>query len=150
MSANTGGGAGRRRAECDGGRDTENRSGTTHGGSGAGAGAPSILPLELSEESVVQALAEFCQSGYSRRMCDFLQVSPTDYGTLEGMFDKTFHEPSWSYKRVQLHGRRVEFKLKEIFHQREGLRDRLATYLRARVPQVSEVHVMIRDGVDIY
>ena len=34
--------------------------------------------------------------------------------------------------------------------QVEGLKDRLATYIRARMPEIVEIHAVLRDGVDIY
>ena len=51
---------------------------------------------------------------------------------------------------VQLTGAKVVVKMKPTLNQVEGLKDRLAKYLRARMPEIAEIHVVLRDGVDIF
>ena len=38
----------------------------------------------------------------------------------------------------------------QAFANVEGLFDRLATYVRARLPQIRQIHEKIRDGVKIH
>ena len=35
-------------------------------------------------------------------------------------------------------------------YRHRPLKDRLAKYLRARMPEIAEIHVVLRDGVDIF
>ena len=51
---------------------------------------------------------------------------------------------------VQLTGAKLVVKMKPTLNQVEGLKDRLAKYLRARLPEIGEIHVVLRDGVDIF
>ena len=109
-------------------------------GQRAGGGAPAHAEqLQLDTESVVLVLTEFLQSVYARQVFNFCQAQPTDIGTIEGMFEKIHLGPS-----------RVQFKLKQAYTNVEGLKERLAMYLRARIPAIAEVHAVQRDGLDIY
>ena len=42
------------------------------------------------------------------------------------------------------------FRWLQAFANVEGLFDRLATYVRARLPQIRQVHEKIRDGIKIH
>ena len=51
---------------------------------------------------------------------------------------------------MQLTGAKLVVKMKPTLNQVEGLKDRLAKWLRARLPELGEIHVVLRDGVDIF
>ena len=58
--------------------------------------------------------------------------------------------PHARFESVRLTDAKVVVKMKPTLNQVEGLKDRLAKYLRARMPEVVEIHAVLRDGVDIY
>ena len=95
--------------------------------------------LQLERDNIVLVLSEFVRSDYARVLCNHCQVSPTDYGKINGMFEQ-----------VQLGDGKVVVRLKRVFETNEGLMDRCAKYLRARIPQVRTVELVHRDGRDIY
>ena len=99
-----------------------------------------LEPLDLNLDTVGTVFGEFVESDYAVGQCNTAYISPTDFGQIHGMFD-----------RVELDGARVEVQLKRVFDERnEALLERLAMYLRARIPNIREVHAKNRDGVNIY
>ncbi|EOD11982.1 hypothetical protein EMIHUDRAFT_120222 [Emiliania huxleyi CCMP1516] len=85
--------------------------------------------------SVGVVLTEFVQSDYARAVFNTRRVGGSDYGQIHGMFDS-----------VRLVGTRLELKPRQACENVEGLFDRLAKYLRARIPQIKDVVEIIRDG----
>ena len=51
---------------------------------------------------------------------------------------------------MRLVGSKLEFRLKKEVANVEGLVDRLAKYIRARLPQITQIHETHRDGVNIH
>lgn len=103
--------------------------------------APAEARLGLDRDSVALVLSEFVQSDYAMQVFKHAGVqSVTDYGTIPGMFEM-----------VQLIDAKVELKLKRSF---EGssltLLDRCSKYMRARIPELREIHSVTRDGRDIW
>ena len=103
--------------------------------------APAEARLGLDRDSVALVLSEFVQSDYATQVFNHAGVqSVTDYGTIPGMFET-----------VRLIDAKVELKLKRAF---EGssltLLDRCSRYMRARIPELREIHSVTRDGVDIW
>lgn len=97
--------------------------------------------LQLDRDSVALVLSEFVQSNYAMQLFSNAGVqSVTDYGTIPGMFET-----------VRLIDTKVELKLKGSF---EGssltLMDRCSRYMRARIPEVREIHLLSRDGLGIW
>ena len=101
-------------------------------------------PVGPSGSSIRQALQEFVESAYARTLCNRFNVSPTDYGQIDGMF-----------QTVTLSDARLKLRLKQAFNERnEALMDRLSRYLRVRVPDLREIQAVHgapgREGLDIY
>ena len=94
-------------------------------------------PSTSSNVGVV--LTEFVQSDYARQVFNFRRVPGTDYGTIRGMFQS-----------VQLVSTRLELKTSMQCQNVEGLFERLAMYLRARIPDITEIHEMHKDGMNIH
>jgi len=92
-----------------------------------------------SSSSVALVLTEFVRSDYARQVFNYCRVAGTDYGQIRGMFES-----------VRLVGTKLELKPKQACANVEGLFDRLAKYLRARIPQIKEIHEMTRDGSNIH
>ena len=92
--------------------------------------------LPPASSSVAKVLTEFVQSTYARQIFNNRRAAGTDYGQIRGMFSS-----------IRLVGGRLELtpKLENV----EGLSSRLAMYLRARIPQLKEIHEVLRDGVNI-
>jgi len=89
-------------------------------------GAP---PAQLDVDSVVAVLLEFVQSDYARQQCNYVNAAPTDYGTIEGMFDK-----------VEISDAKLMLKLSRSFEQRStSILDKLTRHLRTRMPQVESL-----------
>jgi len=105
------------------------------------AQAQALQPLPLNVDSVAQVLTEFVRSRYAWETFNYANLQcVTDYGTLEGMFHT-----------VQVkEGGTIVLKMQPAFSSMEGLLDRVTTYLRARIPQIVQVHAVHRDGFDIY
>ena len=101
--------------------------------------APPVEALQLDTDTVALVLSEFVDSKYARSVCNHVQIQPTDFGQIDGMFDS-----------VQVGEANVVVKLKRVFTNVEGLMDRLAVYLRARIPHIKAINSVHRDGVDIY
>jgi hypothetical protein len=104
--------------------------------------SPTLEALQLDRDSVALVLTEFVRSDYARQTCNNCNVMDVmDYGQIDGMFES-----------VRLVNTKIEVKLKRTFGERnEALLDRLAMYLRARIPQPRlQIHAMHRDGEDIY
>lgn len=89
--------------------------------------------------SVAHVLITFVQSDYARTVFNYRSAAGTDYGRLGGMFDY-----------VRLVDNRLELKVKQSFQNVQGLFDRLSKYIRARIPQIKEIHEMHRDGMTIH
>ena len=110
---------------------------------GMAQGAPAAKPeppVALDQAGVEQVLTEFVQSMYAATLFRNFRCEPTDYGQIAGMFEF-----------VQLERGGVVLKLKRTFgEQNTALLDRMALYLRARIPQMQSIRVMHRDGQDIY
>ena len=52
---------------------------------------------------------------------------------------------------MQLGEAKLVLRLKRVFDERNThLLERLALYLRAKIPQIKQVHALHRDGMDIY
>ena len=100
-----------------------------------------LEPLPFDEEGVTQALAEFVNSEYALTVFRFRQCSPTDFGEVFGMFYS-----------VELVGEsKILLRLKQVFDERNtDLLERVARYLRARIPDVKQVTGVHRDGTDMY
>ena len=97
-------------------------------------------PLLLDPAGVEQVLTEFVQSVYALTLFRNFKCEPTDYGQIAGMFEF-----------VQLRQGGIVVKLKRTFGETNpGLLDRMANYLRARIPQLKTVTVIHREGQDIY
>lgn len=107
------------------------------GAPGAQTHVLDALPLDVPSLTLV--LEEFVESDYASQVCSCCNLQPTDYGAISGMFES-----------VRLTDAKVVVKLKPTLNQVEGLKDRLATYIRARMPEIVEIHAVLRDGVDIY
>ena len=96
--------------------------------------------LERNVESVALVLTEFVRSDYARQCFNHCNAQPTDYGQLEGMF-----------QMVRLADKKLVVKLRRAFDERnDALLDRLTRYLRARIPEIGEIHAIHREGQDIY
>mmetsp|Transcript_10638 Transcript_10638/g.25562 ORF Transcript_10638/g.25562 Transcript_10638/m.25562 type:complete len:169 (+) Transcript_10638:122-628(+) len=96
--------------------------------------------LELNRDNVALVLTEFVQSTYARHVCNHHNVPPTDYGQIGGMFES-----------VQIVKTTIVLQLKRAFDERnDALLERVTRYLRVKIPQISEIHVTHRDGLDIY
>jgi hypothetical protein len=103
--------------------------------------AQALQPLPVDVASVSQVLTEFVESRYAWDTFNYANIQcVTDYGTLEGMFQRV---------QVKEDGT-IVLKMKPAFSSMEGLLDRVTTYLRARMPQVAQVHAVHRDGFDIH
>ena len=90
--------------------------------------------LPLDSNSVAVVLNTFVRSSYAKQLCDYCYVQPTDYFTVEGMF-----------QTVKLIDNRIEIELKDAFKQRsKPLLDRLALYLKARVPGIVQMQAVER------
>ena len=90
--------------------------------------------LPLDSNSVAVVLNTFVRSSYAKQLCDYCYVQPTDYFTVEGMF-----------QTVKLIDNRIEIELKDAFKQRsKPLLDRLALYLKARVPGIVQMQTVER------
>ena len=104
---------------------------------------PSILPepLQLDRENLIEVLYEFVRSDYAKQKCNHFNIQPvTDWGQIGGMF-----------VMVKISGCNINLRLKGAFNERnEALLDRLARYLRARIPEIVELHAVHREGRDIY
>ena len=87
---------------------------------------------------VALVLTEFVQSDYARQVFNCARVGGTDYGQIRGMFES-----------VRLRGGILELTFTKACQNVEGLTERLAAYLRAKVPQISAIHQMHRDGMNI-
>ena len=97
-------------------------------------------PLPLDVESVGLVLSAFVRSEYARQVCNVRNLEPTEHGRVDGMFEK-----------VQLGEAKLVLRLKRVFDERNThLLERLALYLRAKIPQIKQVHALHRDGMDIY
>ena len=146
-------------------RRVSNRVG---GAPGAQTQVLDALPLDVPSLTLV--LEEFVESDYARQVCSCCNLQPTDYGCIGGMCaDRREHAhttrtprahqanttctpcaPRARFESVRLTDAKVVVKMKPTLNQVEGLKDRLAKYLRARMPEVVEIHAVLRDGVDIY
>ena len=93
-----------------------------------------------ASSSIGLVLTEFAESTYARAVFSnsARSVDEVDRATVRGMFAE-----------VQLRDGTLELTMKSAFENVEGLLDRLAKYLRARIPQVREIHQMLRDGRNI-
>jgi hypothetical protein len=97
-------------------------------------------PLPFDVESVGLVLSAFVRSEYARQVCNVRNLEPTEHGRVDGMFEK-----------VQLGEAKLVLRLKRVFGERNThLLERLALYLRAKIPQIKQVHALHRDGMDIY
>jgi hypothetical protein len=97
-------------------------------------------PLPFDVESVGLVLSAFVRSEYARQVCNVRNLEPTEHGRVDGMFEK-----------VQLGEAKLVLRLKRVFDERNThLLERLALYLRAKIPQIKQVHALHRDGMDIY
>lgn len=103
--------------------------------------APADACLQLDRDSVAQVLTTFVQSDYATQVFNHAGVqSVTDYGTIPGMFET-----------VRLIDAKVELKLKRAFEGSSlALLDRCSRYMRARIPDLREIHSVTRDGLDIW
>ena len=93
-----------------------------------------------ASSSVGLVLTEFVESTYARAVFSnsARSVDETDRATIRGMFAE-----------VQLRDGTLELTMRPAFENVEGLLDRLSKYLRARIPQIKEIHQMLRDGRNI-
>ena len=96
--------------------------------------------MPLDRESVALVLTAFVRSEYARQVCNFRNVEPTEHGRIDGMFET-----------VQLGDAKLVLRLKRVFDERNvHLLERLALYMRAKIPQIKQIHALHRDGMDIY
>lgn len=89
--------------------------------------------------SVALVLHEFLRSDYAQVLFNNYQVAGTEIGQVRGMFVS-----------VRLRGGTLELQPKQAFANVEGLFERLSTYVRARLPQIRQIHEKIRDGIKIH
>ena len=88
--------------------------------------------------SVAQVLSEFVGSDYARQVFNNMRAPGTDYGQIRGMFEA-----------VRLRDGTLELTMRQQYNNIEGLLDRLAKYLRARIPQLKSINHMLADGMNI-
>jgi len=88
--------------------------------------------------SVGQALTEFVESDYARQVFNFLRVDGADRGQIGGMFET-----------VRQRDGKLELTMTRTCANVEGLVDRIAMYLRARVPRLRGIYQMHKDGMNI-
>ena len=99
-----------------------------------GEQARSQAQLDETSMSVAQVLNEFVSSDYVRRVCDSCMVSPTDYGSMRGLFESV---------RVE-DGRLIVRLARQVEEKSASLLDRLARHLRKRMPQIKRLEVETR------
>ena len=91
-----------------------------------------------ASSSIGLVLTDFVESTYAKAVFNNARVDGTDRATVRGMFSE-----------VRLRDGTLELTMKPAFENIEGLLDRLSKYLRAKVPQIKEIHQMLRDGRNI-
>lgn len=91
-----------------------------------------------ASSSVGRVLTEFVGSKYANALFNTYGTVATDYAEVRGIFDC-----------VRLRDGVLELTLKNTYANVEGLMDRLAVYLRARLPQLTGIHQMHREGMNI-
>ena len=94
------------------------------------------IPPKSSSVGIV--LSEFVRSDFAQAIFNNYQVTPTDHGQIRGMFES-----------VRLRDGTLELTMKQSVANVEGLVERLAMYLRVRLPQLRGIHQMHRDGMNI-
>ena len=88
--------------------------------------------------SIGLVLTEFVESSYAKAVMSNGRIDENDRGTVRGMFAE-----------VRLSDGTLELTMGPAMENIEGLLDRLSRYLRARIPQIKEIHQMLRDGRNI-
>jgi len=84
-------------------------------------GAPAAIAPDM--DTIFQVLEEFAQSEYARKICEYCNVPPTDYGRARGMFEE-----------VRVNDRTLVVKLRYQFEQRaDRIFDQLKRYFRQRM-----------------
>jgi hypothetical protein len=89
--------------------------------------------------NVGRVLTHFVQSEYARKLFAFRRVPETDKGQIRGMFSE-----------VQLVGTTLELRPRQECANVEGMFDRLAPYLRARLPELQQIHELQKDGMNLH
>ena len=105
-----------------------------------------MLSTEASEygwsppaaSSVGRVLTEFVQSEYAAVIFNVRKVDGMDRAQVRGMFES-----------VRLRNGTLELTLKQSCANVEGMLERLALYVRARMPTVKAVHEVHKDGTNI-
>ena len=91
-----------------------------------------------SSSSIGRVLTEFVESDYARTVFNYCRAAGTDYSQIRGMFAS-----------VRLRDGTLELTMRQSYENVEGLLDRLALYLRARIPDLIDIRQVHRDGMNI-